>query len=422
MEMLVIEDGEGSGRSNKRAAGARKSRSGAAGAVGGEEQIGYLGSGRAVREGRRRKSRVPTWARLCTIFGAVLVVLSGAVLVGFEAMLARYEGAVAEEDLFGDEAAGAAAAEKKSDIKGPLNILLVGIDPRQPETPPLADSIMVLHVTETLDSAYLFSMPRDLLVDIPRFPKAEYGGGTTKLNAAMAFGSRVPGKKLPDAAQGFELLSLTVSKVTGIKRFDAGGIINFGGFLKIVDAMGGVTMYIDQNVKSEHRRPDGTHRTLRPGGGGYLGPQAQYKKGTRHLNGWQALDYVRQRYPSNGVLDGDYGRQRHQQQFVRAMADQALSKDVVTNPIKMDSVLRAAGKSLIFSGRGHKLIDFGFALRNLRSDSIQMIKLPGGGVGTGSDYKGERFKPIAAEFFAALKDGTVDTFVISKPELRNKVK
>ncbi|WP_192771783.1 LCP family protein [Plantactinospora soyae] len=381
-----------------------------------------MGTGRPVKEGRRRKSNVPTWARLCTIFGAVLVLLSGAVLVGFEAMLARYEGAVAQEDLFGDEAAGAAATEKKSDIKGPLNILLVGIDPRQPETPPLADSIMVLHVNQALDSAYLFSMPRDLLVDIPRFPKADFSGEKTKLNAAMAFGSRVPGKKLPDAAQGFELLSLTVSKVTGIKRFDAGGIINFGGFLKIVDAMGGVTMYIDQNVKSEHRRPDGSHRTHKSVGQGYVGPQAQYKKGTRHLKGWQALDYVRQRYPSSGVVDGDYGRQRHQQQFVRAMADQALSKDVVTNPIKMDSVLRAAGKSLIFSGRGHKLIDFGFALRNLRSDSIQMIKLPGGGVGTGSDYKGERFQPIAAEFFEALRAGTVDTFVISNPELLNKVK
>ncbi|MGI5212273.1 LCP family protein [Plantactinospora sp. CA-290183] len=394
---------------------------GSTGSDGGEPGSDWPGSGRKVREGRRRKSTVPRWARLCTIFGAVLVVLSGVVLVGFEAVLARYEGAVAEEDLFGDKSAGA-AAEKKSDIKGPLNILLVGIDPRQPETPPLADSIMVLHVNATLDSAYLFSMPRDLLVDIPRFDKAGYPGDRTKLNAAMAHGSRVPGERLPDAAQGFELLSLTVSKVTGIKRFDAGGIINFGGFLKIVDAMGGVTMYIDQNVKSEHRRPDGTHRTLRPGGGGYLGPQAEYKKGTRHLEGWQALDYVRQRYPENGVTDGDYGRQRHQQQFVRAMADQALSKDVVTNPIKMDSVLRAAGKSLIFSGRGHKLIDFGFALRNLRSDSIQMIKLPGGGVGTGSNYRGEKFQPVAEDFLDALQAGQVDEFVLSHPEIINKVK
>ena len=364
---------------------------------------------------------MPRWARLCTVVGVVLVVLSGGSLVGIEAIVARYEGAVTQEDLFGDAASGA-VPEKTSDIKGPLNILLVGIDPRRPTTPPLADSIMVLHVNATLDSAYLFSMPRDLLVQIPAFPKANYPGGREKLNAAMAHGSVIPGQEKPSAAQGFELLSMTVSKVTGIKRFDAGAIINFSGFQKIVDAMGGVTMYIDQNVKSEHKQPDGSPRKLKPGGGGYLGPQATYKKGTHHLKGWQALDYVRQRYPKNGVTDGDYGRQRHQQQFVRAMADQALSMDVVTNPIKLDRVLRAAGKSLIFSGRGHRLIDFGFALRNLRSDTIQMIKLPGGGVFEGGVYKGEAFKPIAEEFFAALRDGTLDTFVMSHPELLNKAR
>ena len=117
--MLVIEDGEGSGRSNKRAAGARKGRSGGAGTIGADEEIGYLGTGRPVKEGRRRKSNVPTWARLCTIFGAVLVVLSAAVLVGFETMLARYEGAVAEEDLFGDKAAGAAARGEEVRHQGP---------------------------------------------------------------------------------------------------------------------------------------------------------------------------------------------------------------------------------------------------------------------------------------------------------------
>jgi len=416
METWVSEGGKGAGRSGRQTVAVREARSEGAGPDG-----DWPGGGRPIREGRRKKSVVPRWARLCTIFGVVLMVLSGGSLLGFEAIVARYEGAVTQEDLFGDAASGS-VQEKKSDIKGPLNILLVGIDPRQPTTPPLADSIMVLHVNASLDSAYLFSLPRDLVVEIPPFKKANFPGETTKLNAAMSFGSHNPKKELPDAAQGFELLSLTVSKVTGIKRFDAGAIINFSGFQKIVDAMGGVTMYIDQNVRSEHRQPNGKPRTLKPGGGGYLGPQATYKKGTHHLKGWQALDYVRQRYPKNGVTDGDYGRQRHQQQFVRAMADQALSKDVVTNPIKLDKVLTAAGKSLIFSGRGHKLIEFGFALRNLRSDSIQMIKLPGHGVFEGGKYKGEAFKPIAEDFFAALREGTVDTFVMSHPELLNKVK
>ena len=377
--------------------------------------VGEGGRG-TTRPKKKKKSMVPRWARLCTVFGAVLMVLSGVVLVGYEALLARYEGAVGEGDLFGDKAAG--AQEKKSDIKGPLNILLVGIDPRTPEATPLADSIMVMHVNTTLDQAYLFSMPRDLRVQIPAFEKADYRGGTDKLNAAMSHGSRVPGKN-PDASRGFELLSKTITNVTGITRFDAGAIINFGGFLKIVDAMGGVDMYIDTNVKSEHREPDGTHRQLKPGGGTYLGPQAEYKKGNAHLEGWQALDYVRQR---KTLPNGDYDRQRHQQQFVRAMADQALSKDVVTNPIKLDSVLRAAGKALVFNGRGHSVADFGFALRGLGSDGIQMIKLPGRGVGTKSNYQGEEFLPVADEFFQALKAGDVDSFMISHPELLNNVK
>ena len=368
-------------------------------------------------ERREAKRSAPWWAWLCTVFGSVLILFSGGVLVGAEALSVRYEGAVGKADLFGDQAAG--AQPRRDEISGPLNILLVGIDPREPETPPLADSIMVMHVPASLDQAYLFSLPRDLIVDIPRFEKADFAGGRDRLNAAMSYGSRVPGKN-PDAARGFELLAMTISKNTGIKRFDAGAIINFNGFQKIVDAMGGVTMYIERDVVSEHRKPDGTHREGNPYGEGYIGPQAQYRKGTQHLNGWQALDYVRQRYPRNGVPDADYGRQRHQQQFVKAMVDQAFSRDVVTNPLKLDSVLRAAGQSLIFNGRGNDVVDFGFALRGVRSDSIQTIKLPGGGVGMGSNYQGERFEPIAKEFFAAVQADAVAPFLLEHPELVNK--
>ncbi|TWJ26212.1 LytR family transcriptional attenuator [Micromonospora endolithica] len=364
-------------------------------------------------------SGVPRWARVCTVFGAVLTLLSGVVLIGAEVLMARYEGAVGKADLFGDQAAG--AKERKSDIKGPLNILLVGIDPRKPETPPLADSVMVLHVPAGLDRAYLFSLPRDLYVQIPAFAKGGYGGGRNKLNAAMSLGSRKEGQN-PDAAQGFELLAKTVQQETGIPRFDAGAIINFSGFVKIVDAMGGVTMNIEREVRSEHREPDGTHRELRPGGGGYLGPQAVYEKGRQHLKGWQALDYVRQRYEKNGVPDGDYGRQRHQQQFVKAMVSQAFSADVVTNPIKLDKVLRAAGQSLIFSGRGNSVVDYGLALKGLRPDAIQMIKLPGGGVIENGEYLGERFEPAVDDFFTALKNEQLDAFLLEHPSFQNKAK
>ncbi|SCE95520.1 transcriptional attenuator, LytR family [Micromonospora coriariae] len=377
--------------------------------------------GKAGKSGRKSSiwRGVPRWARICTVFGTVLTMLSGMVLVGTEVLMARYEGAVGKADLFGDQAAG--AQPKKTDIKGPLNILLVGIDPRTPTAAPLADSIMVLHVPASMDRAYLFSLPRDLYVDIPAFKKADFPGKTTKINAAMSFGSRVPGGN-PDAARGFELLATTAQNVTGIKRFDAGAIINFTGFQKIVDAMGGVDMYVEREVRSEHKQPDGRPRPGNPHGEGYIGPQAVYEKGNQHLSGWQALDYVRQRYPKNGVPDSDYGRQRHQQQFVKAMVGQAFSADVVSNPIKLDKVLRAAGQSLIFSGRGNSVIDFGLALKNIRPNTIQMIKLPGDGVYDGKKYKGEQFKPGVSDFFTALHNEQLDPFLLEHPEFQNKTK
>ncbi|GAA1870441.1 hypothetical protein GCM10009687_42800 [Asanoa iriomotensis] len=349
------------------------------------------------------------------MLGAILMVVSGGLLVSAEALLARYEGAVATEDLFGD-----GQAAKVSDIKGPLNILLVGIDPRDDTTLPLADSIMIMHIPAGLDRGYLFSLPRDLLVDIPAFEKSGYRGGRDKLNAAMALGSR-RSDTTPDRAQGFELLSKTISGHTGIERFDAGAIINFSGFRNIVDAMGGVTMYIDQNVKSEHMRPDGKHRPSNNCGcpHPYIGPRVEYTVGTHHLEGWQALDYVRQRY---GLPKGDYDRQRHQQQFVRAMAKQALSRDVITNPLTLDKVLRAAGKSLVFSGRGHSVADFGLALRGLREDTILMIKLEGGSIIENGRYRGEELKPVAEDFFASVHNGTVDAFIARNPRLVNAAK
>ncbi|MBM0239280.1 LCP family protein [Micromonospora sp. ATA32] len=374
--------------------------------------VGKAGKGR-----RSMWSGVPRWARACTVFGAVLMLFSGAMLVGYEALLARYEGAVGKGDLFGDEAAGAQA--KRNTIKGPLNILLVGIDPRNPETPPLADSIMIVHIPAGMDSAYLFSIPRDTVVDIPRFDKSNFGGGRGKINGAMSLGSRVPDDpQHPSAVQGFELLSKTLTGYTGIKRFDAGAIVNFIGFRKIVDAMGGVDLYVDELTKSEHLQPDGTARKLRPGGGHYLGPQKVYEVGQHHLKGWEALDFVRQRY---GLKGTDYGRQRHQQQFLKAMVSQAFSKDVVTNPGKLDAVLRAAGKSVTFNGRGSSVADYGFALRNLRPESISMVKLQGGALlSSGGQYEGEQLQPVAKEFFASVRDNTVEEFIAGHPELLNK--
>ncbi|GGK19092.1 transcriptional regulator [Pilimelia terevasa] len=391
---------------------------GSAAARGGPAATGAAAA-RGVPAAAGTPAKSPLWARLCVAGGVALAVLAGGSLTATTVLASRVDNAVGKGDLFGD---GAEAAEGAKDLRGPMNILLAGIDPREWEDNPdlRADSVLVMHVPASLDRAVLFSLPRDLLVDIPAFPPARYPGGRDKLTHAMYYGSRVDGDGRKDPVRGFELLSRAVSNATGIARFDAGAIVTFNGFKRIVDALGGVRMYVDMDVASIHMRPDGKHRAPNPGGGegalAFKGPRKQYRKGNHQLSGWEALDYTRQRY----IEGGDYARQRHQQQFLRAMVGQALSRDVVTNPGKLDAVLQAAGKTLTFSGRGHSVTDFAFVLRNIRSDNITMVKLTGGSVLTGGAYQGEALDAAAKQFLAALRSDTTEQFLVSHPEMINR--
>ncbi|BCJ42624.1 hypothetical protein GCM10010168_06340 [Actinoplanes ianthinogenes] len=368
------------------------------------------------------KRRAPLWARLTAVFGAVLMVTSGVVLVGGNALISKYTGSLdAGTKLVGDPANGATKAGAK-EIKGPLNILMAGIDPRDNKTAPLSDSIIVAHIPASMDQVFLFSIPRDLYVDIPAFPTTGFGGGKSKINAAMSFGSSV-GNGKHDVEQGFQLLTKTVSQLTGIKQFDAGAIINFGGFKKIVEAMGGVTMTVDMTVKSEHLKPNGKPRDRLPSCADntcehpYIGVQKVYKPGTYHLEAWEALDYVRQRY---GLPHSDYDRQRHQQQFIKAMAKQAMSKGVVTDPAKMLKILNAAGDAVKFgAANGTSVLDWGLALRGLDTDTMVSIKLPGGGIFEGGKYRGEGLGPNTDKFFEAVKNDKIPEFLLAHPEFVN---
>lgn len=366
--------------------------------------------------GRRR---VPVWALLTTIFGALLMVVSGGALVAAEVLQARY--ALDQEDLFNP---GEAEQERYGeDIEGPVNILLAGLDtrPSRPNETPRADAVVIVHVPESMDEAYLVSLPRDALVDIPPFEPTGYAGGRDRLNAAMAAGAnQLPGEDAPDVARGFQLLARTVSNLVGIEFFDAGAVLRFEGFVGVVDALGGITVNLDEEIWSCHRQPNGEHRALNRGGGttcpdNYLGPQAHYLAGRNELEGWEALDVVRQRY---GVEDGDYGRQDNQQKVLKAMMDKAFSRDIVTDPAALDRVLRAAGDALIFDGRGREPIDFAFALRNIRSSSVTSITLPGGGVlDAGGSYQGEELEPGAYEILEALRQNRLSEYVAAHPDV-----
>lgn len=344
------------------------------------------------------------------------MLFSGGSLIALQSLIGRYESAVGAADLFGDAGNGVAGGRS---IDGPVTVLLVGIDPRNndPFWIPRADSVLIVHLPAGLDRAYLFSLPRDLLVEIEPFPKADYEGNSAeKLAHAMFFGSQVPGQERPNIAQGFELLAATVAGYTGISRFDAGAIIDFSGFRQVIDALGGVDMVVDQEVHSIHVQPDGTPRPMGDSPTGYVGPQMVYLPGPHHFVGWQALDYARQRYTDGG----DYSRQRHQQQLIKAMIDKAFSSELAANPIALDRVLRAAGQSLTFSGRGYSVLEWAMSLRRVEPDNVITLQLPGESVLAGDEYQGERLFKESTDLFEAIGAGNVDGYVASHPEMVNR--
>ena len=305
-----------------------------------------------------------------------------------------------------------------ADITGPLDLVLLGVDTRVsiPGWEPHSDTIMLLHVEPGLQKAYLYSLPRDLRVKIPAYKKAGFGGGTRKLTEAMAFGSKIPGGEKHSVQQGYELLTRTLTAYTGIKQFQAGAILNFEGLSKLVDQLGGIDLTVDEKVQSHHRKPDGSMRPLKPGGGDYTGPQAVYLPGKRHFVGWQALDYARQRY---GLPSGDYDRTRHQRQMIKAILTKALAQGLVQDQAKLQGVISALGETFVYVG-GRQPLEYAYALRDLAPSAITLVGLPGGGVGSGSGYLGEQLTAEGKGFLKAVAKGQIAAYLAKHPKLLNK--
>jgi LCP family protein required for cell wall assembly len=302
-----------------------------------------------------------------------------------------------------------------ADIAGPLDLLLIGVDTRVsiPDWEPHADAIMLLHVNADLTSGYLYSLPRDLRVDMPAFAPAHFSGGRYKITEAMSRGSRVPGSKRANVKQGYELLTKTISEYTGIKTIRAGAILTFAGLSRLTDALGGVTLRIDQKVESLHRRPDGTLRKRI--GSTFVGPQYVYQPGTRRLKGWQAIDYARQRYTPGG----DYTRQRHQRQLVRALLTEADNAGLATDQAKLRSVVKALGDTLVYLG-GRTPFEYAYALRNLRPEKLTLVGLPGASIFSRGGYIGEQLQPAGKGFLRAVASGDPAAYVRTHPALINR--
>ncbi|MEU3252847.1 LCP family protein [Streptomyces sp. NPDC006997] len=241
---------------------------------------------------------------------------------------------------------------------GSLNILVLGSDSRTgaenrklgggPEGGARSDTAMVVHLDAGRTAATVVSIPRDTLVTRPSCP-LEDGGETYEqqnamFNTAYAVGGPVCAVK-------------TVETLTGV-RMDHYVELDFAGFAKLVDALGGVTVTTGEDIDDED-----SHLTL--------------EAGTHHLDGEQALALARTRH---GVGDGsDLGRIELQQQLVKALLTQVSATSLLTDPAGLYRVAdTVTGNLTTDTGLDSlgELIGLGRSLRGLAAENVTTVTMP----------------------------------------------
>ncbi len=379
---------------------------------------------------KRKKRKDPLWARLTVIAGALLMMIGGGGIVAARLAIASATDKLTTTTMIG---ADSGALMPGANIDGAINILLVGIDSEKitdggEREGVLADSILILHIPKTHDQGYMLSIPRDSRVAIPRFEKSKYGGGTSKINSAFSAGYQGGGTELEKRARGVELLALTINKLTGI-RFNGAMLIDFDGFRAIVEELGGVDMCVDQRAQSIHLAYDAqgkivavwfdeandTVRNMPKGGRPLI-----HEPGCRFFTAQLALDFSRIR---KGLENGDYDRQRHQQQLIKAIAKKAMSKGVLTDFNKLNRVIEAGGKAMILDPGGVPIEDFIFTLKDVAANDLVTIRTNPGTWST-QEINGISYVIVndaSMALFHAARDGTMPEFLINHPEFLGSV-
>ena len=276
--------------------------------------------GRADARRSRKRGRHRGLKIVGIVAASTLLVVGG----GGTYLYMKYSGNIKSDDLFNGTSGN--AGQEKADAFGrtPINLLVIGSDGRDNAADckiggdcgpgANADVEMVVHISADRTNATVMSVPRDLETQLPACTDKKTGAhrdaGNGMINSALAYG---PGCSVA-----------AVHDLTGIP-IDHFAMIDFSGVVNMSDAVGGVSVCVDNNVYDPY-----SHLKL--------------KKGTHTLKGLAALEFVRTRHGfGNG---GDLGRADAQHIFLTQTINAMKSSKTFTNVPRMLSLANAATKAL----------------------------------------------------------------------------
>jgi LCP family protein required for cell wall assembly len=208
-----------------------------------------------------------------------------------------------------------------------------------------SDTMLLIHISKKRDKAAIISIPRDSYALIPEHSNSQgkvIPAAYSKINSAYNWG-------------GAPLLIETLESMSDL-RIDHYVELNFVGFVRMVDALGGVEICTKKDINDPK-----SHLTL--------------PAGTHVLDGIDSLKFVRTR-----VFDGlgDLGRMKRQQEFASAMLRKATSAGVLLNPVKMVDFINSALDSVVTDeglSQGD-LLTLGKQLRNLSASNVRTLTIP----------------------------------------------
>lgn len=244
---------------------------------------------------------------------------------------------------------------KKEEKSGNINILLLGKGGGVHEGPDLTDTMMVATINPDKNMVNLISIPRDLWA-----PDLQ-----AKINTAYSTGQE-RGK------QGKLLSKSIVGKVTG-KQIDYVLAIDFSGFVKMVDYLGGVDVNVEKTLDDYEYpiegkeddpcgHPEEELETLATASSQLEAFPCRYRRihfdqGIVHMNGQEALEFIRSRHGLNGQ-GSDFARSQRQQSVINAIKNKALSLGVILNPLKVLGVFNIIKDNIDMDARLNEIDDF----------------------------------------------------------------
>ena len=228
---------------------------------------------------------------------------------------------------------------------GPVNILVAGVDSREGLTHKQkvalhvgsayglnSDTLMLVHIPANHSGIDVVSIPRDSWVDIP-------GHGMNKINAAIGFG-------------GPALMVQTIEQVTGLTINDYVEV-DFTGFVKVIDALGGVDICVPYAVDDPYSGLD-------------------ISAGMHHVDGITALEFARDRH---SFPLSDLTRISDQQQLLSTLFAQATQAGVLANPVEFQRVVSGVA-SAVTVDKGFDLVRLASELRGLRPSDVTFTTVP----------------------------------------------